>query len=297
MNTPTSASVLAARSNLSRRRRQEAVFRVLCLLATCIGVAMLVLLLYGIFRDGLPRLNWRFLESFPSRFPERAGVKAALVGTLWIMGITALVAIPVGVAAAIYLEEFAPKNRLTALIQTNIANLAGVPSIVYALLGLAVFVRALSLGRSVLAGALTISLLILPTVIITTQEALRAVPRSLRDGSLALGATPWQTVRHMLLPTAFPGILTGIILSLSRAMGESAPLVTIGALAYIAYLPKGPLDGFTALPIQIFNWAARPQAGFHHAAAAASIVLLVALLLMNSVAIVLRNRYRKQVRH
>jgi phosphate transport system permease protein len=295
MNTPFAST--SQPSNLPRRRRQEAVFRLLCLLATCIGVLMLALLLYGIFRDGWKRLNPDFLQAFPSRFPERAGIKAALVGTFWIMGITALVSVPVGVAAAIYLEEFAPKNRLTGLIQTNIANLSGVPSIVYALLGLAVFVRALALGRSVLAGALTISLLILPTVIITTQEALRAVPRSLRDGSLALGATPWQTVRHMLLPAAFPGILTGIILSLSRAMGESAPLVTIGALAYIAYLPRGPMDGFTALPIQIFNWAARPQQGFHHAAAAASIVLLVALLLMNSVAIVLRNRARRQVRH
>lgn len=282
---------------MPQRRMLERFFRLLCLAATCLGVLMLVMLLYGIFRDGWQRLSMDFLTSFPSRFPERAGIKAALVGTLWIIGITALVAVPVGVAAAIYLEEFAPKNRLTALIQTNIANLAGVPSIVYALLGLALFVRYLSLGRSVLAGAFTMSLLILPTVIITTQEALRAVPRSYRDGSLALGATPWQTVQHMILPAAFPGILTGIILSLSRAMGESAPLVTIGALVYIAYVPKGPLDGFTALPIQIFNWASRPQAGFHQAAAAASIVLLVALLLMNSVAIYLRNRYRKQVRH
>ena len=283
-------------SNLPQRRVQERIFHLLCLFAISSGVLMLSLLLYSLFRDGWHRINPDFLTSFPSRFPERAGIKAALVGTLWIIGITALVAVPIGVAAAIYLEEFAHKTRLTSLIQTNIANLAGVPSIVYALLGLALFVRYLALGRSILAGALTMSLLILPTVIITTQEALRAVPKTYRDGALALGATRWQTVQNMVLPAAFPGILTGIILSLSRAMGESAPLVTIGALVYVAFVPRGPMDGFTALPIQIFNWASRPQEGFHRAAAAASIVLLAALLIMNSAAIFLRNRYRTQVR-
>lgn len=284
-------------TNLPRRKQHERLFRILCFLATTTGVLLLSLLLYNILRDGTPRLNLQFLTAFPSRFPERAGIKAALIGSLWIVSITALVALPIGIAAAIYLEEFAPRNRITAIIQTNIANLAGVPSIIYALLGLALFVRYLALGRSILAGALTMSLLILPTIIITTQEALRAVPRSYRHGALALGATPWQTVQHITLPAALPGILTGIILAISRAMGESAPLVTIGALVYIAYIPRGPMDGFTALPIQIFNWASRPQQGFHQAAAAASIVLLIVLLLLNSIAIYLRNRYRARIRN
>jgi phosphate transport system permease protein len=294
MNLPSPA--FAPPANLPRRKRLERLFQIACLLATCLGVLLLFTLLYGIFRDGISRVNLEFLQSFPSRFPERAGIKAALYGTLWIMGITALAAIPVGVAAAIYLDEFATKNRLTGFIQTNIANLAGVPSIIYGLLGLALFVRLLDLKRSILAGGLTMSLLILPTIIITTQEALRAVPKSLREASLALGATPWQTIRHQVLRAAFPGILTGVILSLSRAIGETAPLITIGALNFVAYVPRGPLDGFTALPIQIFNWASRPQEGFHRAAAAGSVVLLLVLLLMNSIAITLRNRSRRQLR-
>ncbi len=282
-------------SNLARRKRAERVFYALCLAATFTAVLLLVLLLYGVIRDGIGRLNWEFLQSFPSRFAHRAGIKAALYGTLWVISLTGLIAVPIGVAAAIYLEEYAQKNRLNAFIQMNIANLAGVPSVVYALLGLALFVRFFGFGRSVIAGALTMSLLILPTVIIATQEALRAVPSSLREASFGLGATRWQTIRLQVLPAAFGGIMTGIILSLSRAIGETAPLITIGALTFVTFVPRGPMDSFTALPIQIFNWASRPQQAFHEVAAAAILVLLAVLLVMNSIAIFLRQRQRRRL--
>ena len=281
------------RGNLPARRRKERLFHGLCLAATVLAVVLLITLLIGVVREGWSRLSPEFLTSFPSRFAHRAGVKSALMGTLWVIGLTGAISVPVGIAAALYLEEYSRKNRLTEFIQMNIANLAGVPSVVYGLLGLGLFVRWLALGRSVLAGALTMSLLILPTVIIATQEALRAVPNSLREGSLAMGATRWQTIRHQVLPAGFGGIMTGIILSLSRAMGETAPLITIGALTYIAFVPRGPMDGFTVLPIQIFNWASRPQEAFHANASAAIIVLLGALLVMNSVAIYLRHRQRR----
>lgn len=277
------------------RAAKERAFRVLCFASAVLGVVLLVALLYGIVRDGAGRLNWDFVQSFPSRIPGRAGIKAALVGTLWLIGLTALFSVPVGVAAAIYLEEFAKKNRINAFIQLNILNLAGVPSIVYALLGLAFFVRWMELGRSLMAGALTLGLLILPVIIVTTQEALRAVPGSLREGSLALGATRWQTTVKQVLPASAPGIMTGIILSLSRAMGETAPLVTIGALVYVAFLPSGPRDEFTALPIQIFNWTSRPQPAFHQAAAAGILVLLIVLLTMNFGAVWIRNRYQRKL--
>jgi len=292
----TSAFRGEARARQIRARRaKERVFFYLCLGATALGVVLLAGLLIGILRDGAQRLSLEFLQSFPSRFGDRAGIKASLFGTLWVISLTGLFSVPVGVAAAVYLEEFAKKGRLTDFIQMNIANLAGVPSIVYGLLGLALFVRWLDLGRSIVAGALTMSLLILPTVITASQEALRAVPKSYREGSLALGATRWQTIRAQVLPASFSGILTGIILSLSRAIGETAPLITIGALTYVAFVPRGPMDGFTALPIQIFNWSSRPQESFHEAAAAAIIVLLVVLLAMNSVAIALRYRQRRKV--
>jgi phosphate transport system permease protein len=211
------------------------------------------------------------------------------------MGLTALFSFPTGVGAAIYLEEYAPKNWFTRILQTNIANLAGVPSIVYGILGLAIFVRYFALGRSVIAGALTLALLILPVIIIASQEAVKAVPTSLREASYGVGATKWQTIRHHVLPVALPGILTGTILSLSRAIGETAPLIMIGALTFIAFPPRSPMDPFTVLPIQIFNWTAKPQAEFHELAAAAIIVLLVLLLVMNATAIFLRNRYQKRI--
>ncbi len=278
-----------------RRRLWGQVFLWVCFAATCLGVVLLAVLLIDILRQGASRVSLEFLNSFPSRFPERAGIKSALYGTMWTVGMTGLISFPLGVGAAIYLEEYAPRNWLTRVIETNIANLAGVPSIVYGVLGLAVFVRALSLGRSVLAGAATLALLILPIVIISSKEAIRAVPPSIRDAGLGVGATKWQTLQHLVLPIALPGILTGMILALSRAIGETAPLIMIGALTFIAFTPNTPLDEFTVLPIQIFNWAARPQAGFHELAAAGIIVLLVALLGMNALAIILRNKLRKQI--
>lgn len=219
----------------------------------------------------------------------------ALVGSLWVLVLTAVFAFPIGVGTAIWLEVYAPRNRLTQLIQVNISNLAGVPSIVYGILGLAVFVRAMALGRSVIAGALTLTLLILPVIIIAAQEAIRAVPNSIRMGALALGATRWQSIRHQVLPIAMPGILTGTILALSRAVGEAAPLLLIGAVAFVPFLPKGPTDSFTVLPIQIYNWISRPQTEFHALAAAGIIVMLVVLVVLNGAAILLRNRYGKRL--
>ncbi len=277
------------------RRLKGAVFAALCGAATLVGVLALVVLLVDVTVDGFPHLDRDFLTSFASRFPERAGIKAPIFGTLWILGLTAVIAFPISVAAAIYLEEYARKNWITRAIQTNIANLAGVPSIVYGLLGLAVFVRFLALERSVISGALTLSILILPIIIIASQEAIRAVPASLRQAAYALGATRWQVVRHQVLPMALPGILTGTILALSRAVGETAPLVMIGALTFVAFTPKGLGDPFTVLPLQIFNWVSRPQAEFQEIAAAAIIVLLAILLSMNALAIVLRNKYQKQL--
>jgi len=267
-----------------QRQVEEAVVASLARLAAALGVVALALLLAVVARDGLDRLSWDFLTSYASRFPEQAGVRAAVLGSLWVVGLTALIAVPVGVAAAIYLEEFAPRNWLTRLIETNINNLAGVPSIIYGLLGLAVFVRAMALGRSILAGALTLSLVVLPIVIVAAREGLRSVPQGIREGSLALGATRWQTVWHQVLPAALPSVMTGVILALSRAMGEAAPLITIGALLFVPFDPQGPLDSFTVLPLIIYDWISRPQPGFHEAAAAAIIVLLAVLLAMNALA-------------
>ncbi len=286
---------------LGARRFWDRILGPLALSATLFGLVVLAALLVDVFSDGLPRLNLSFLSSFPSRKPEEAGLLSALVGSIWLIALTAIISFPVGVSAALYLEEYAVKNRFTELIEINIANLAGVPSIIYGLLGLELFVRFLfpiTNGRTILSGALTMSLLILPIIIIATREALRAVPDSLRQAGLALGATRWQVVRDQVLPQALPGALTGTILALSRAIGETAPLITIGALTYIAYLPPFSPEGlrtpFTVLPIQIFNWVSRPQAGFHETAAAGIIVLLVVLLAMNAAAIYLRNRYQRR---
>jgi phosphate transport system permease protein len=266
------------------------------LLVMLLALAALAALLYDVLHDGLGRLSWAFLTSYPSRRAEQAGILAALVGSVYVMGITAAIAVPLGVGAAIYLEEYGGRGRLSRMIETNIANLAGVPSIIYGLLGLGLFVRMMGMGRSVLAGASTLALLVLPVVIITTREALRAVPKSLREGSYALGATRWQTIQRQVLPAAFPGILTGLILALSRAMGETAPLITIGALTYVPFLPSDIWSPFTVLPIQIFNWVSRPQAAFAENAAAGIIVLLALLLMMNAVAIVLRDRFQRRSR-
>lgn len=288
---------LEAPPELVARRRRGKLFQALCLAATLVGVVTLVVLLADVLIDGVTWLSPTFFTEFPSRLPARAGIKSALYGTVWLMGLVALVSFPLGVAAAVWLEEYARKGWLQTAIQTNIANLAGIPSIVYGILGLAIFVRwmfAITGGRSVISGALTISLLVLPILIIAGQEAIRAVPNSIREASYGLGATRWQTVRHHVLPNAMPGILTGTILALSRAIGETAPLIMIGALTFIAFVPDGPRDQFTVLSIQIYNWVSRPQDDFRGLAAAAIIVLLALLLSMNALAIWLRNRYRKE---
>ncbi|HEX9886501.1 MAG TPA: phosphate ABC transporter permease PstA [Longimicrobiales bacterium] len=277
-----------------RRRVLGALFAALCGAATMVGVVALAVLLGDVVMDGAGALDRRFLDSFASRFPERAGIKAALWGSVWMLSLTALVSFPLGVGAAIYLEEYAPRSWVTRAIQTNIANLAGVPSIVYGILGLALFVRTLGLGRSLLSGALTLSLLILPVIILASQEAIRAVPSSIRQAAYGLGATRWQVVRMQVLPVALPGILTGTILALSRAVGETAPLIMIGAVGFLAFTPGSVMDPFTVLPLQIYSWISRPQEEFRALAAAGIIVLLAILLGMNAVAIVLRNRYQRQ---
>ena len=261
-----------------------------------ISVSMigLLALLSQVIVQGLPWVSLTLISNYPSRHPEEAGLLAAVMGTLWLMGLTGLFTLPVGVGAAVYLEEYAPKNRLTQIIEINVANLAGVPSIVYGLLGLALFVQWLSLGRSVLAGALTMSLLILPIIILASREAIRAVPKTYRLAAYALGSTQWDVVCRVVLPAAIPGILTGVILGMSRAIGETAPMIAISALVYITFVPSGPLDRFTVLPIQIFNWMARPQEDFRGIAAGGILVLLVILFTMNAGAVILRNR--RQVR-
>ncbi|MFN3974165.1 MAG: phosphate ABC transporter permease PstA [Dehalococcoidia bacterium] len=294
---------MAARVSLVvplRRRRSlvalafGAFFHGLAMSAVVVGLVVLGALLVDVLRKGLPHLDWQFLTSYPSRFPHQAGILSALVGTGWLMVLTAALAVPLGIGTAIWLEEYASRNWFTRLVRLNIANLAGVPGIVYGLLGLALFVRWMGLGRGVLAGALTVGLLVLPTVIVASQEALRAVPDSLRQGAFALGATRWQMISGVVFPAALPGMLTGVVLALSRAIGEAAPLIMIGALTFVAFIPRTPMDPFTVLPIQIFNWVSRPQAGFHLIAASAIIVLLAVLLLMNSIAIWLRNRYQRR---
>jgi phosphate transport system permease protein len=264
------------------------------LLVMLLALTALAALIYDILHDGLGRLSWEFITNFSSRRAERAGIAASLVGTLYIMLITAAIAIPLGVAAAVHLEEYGGRGRFARLVEINIANLAGVPSIIYGLLGLGLFVRMFQMGNSLLAGGTTLALLALPVVIISTREALRAVPKSLREGSYALGASKWQTIWHQVLPAAFPGILTGLILALSRAIGETAPLITVGALAYVPFLPEGLFSPFTVLPIQIFNWVSLPQAAFAENAAAGIIVLLALLLMMNAIAIVLRDRLQRR---
>jgi phosphate transport system permease protein len=272
------------------RNAGDRLFALFGLLVTLLALTALICLVFDIVRDGAGRLSWAFVTSLPSRRASEAGILTALVGSVFIIGLTALIAIPLGVAAAVHLEEYGGKGRISRLIEVNISNLAGVPSIIYGLLGLGLFVRALGMGRSVLAGACTLAVLVLPMVILATREALRAVPPSIREASYALGATKWQTVWHQVLPGALPGILTGVILSLSRAIGETAPLITIGALTYIPFLPTDVWSQFTVLPIQIFNWISRPQAAFAENAAAAILVLLMLLLAMNASAIVVRDR-------
>ena len=296
------------RSWIVRQKAFDAVFSGVGIVATCVGVVTLLLLMAGLAFDGVPRLSWQFFASFPSRFAERAGILAAIVGTALVMLVTAATAVPLGAAAAVYLEEYAPKNWMTDLLEINIANLAGVPSIVYGLMALGLFVYGLRLGPSILTAGLTLALLILPMVIIATREAIRSVPESIREAAFALGATKWQTIKDHVLPYATGGTLTGLIIALSRAIGESAPLITIGALSFIAFLPhplwqaeppfvsfQWLLDPFTVMPIQMFNWVSRPQEDFHHNAAAAGLILMGMTLAMNGLAIYVRYRFRKRI--
>lgn len=263
-----------------------------CLISIGFSILSLAIILGDAVIDGLPYFDLQFITSYPSRFPEKAGILAALAGSIWIVFLTALFSFPLGVSAAIYLEEYAEHNRINRLINLNISNLAGVPSIVYGILGLGLFVDGLRLGRSVLAGALTMTLLILPVIIIASRESIRSIPREYREGAYALGATKWEVTRDIVFPQAFPGILTGTILALSRAIGEAAPMLAIAALVYVRFVPSGPLDRFTVMPIQIYNWVNLPQAEFRGLAAAGILVLLVVLLSMNFVAVYIRNKYQ-----
>jgi phosphate transport system permease protein len=270
------------------------IFYAVCRFVTWSSIFLLALLLFHIAKQGWHYLSLDFLTNLPSRYPDKAGIKTALVGTAYVISLTALFAIPFGVATAIYLEEYAPnKNKFIRFVNINIANLAGMPSIIYGLLGLTVFVRYFSLDRSILSGALTLALLILPVIIIASQEAIKAVPNSIRYAGFSMGARRYQVILGQVLPAALPGIMTGIILSVSRAIGETAPLIIVGAMSYVAFLPENLLDMFTVLPVQIYNWAGRPQEAFHQLAASGIIVLLLFLFLMNLIAVLIRKKFQR----
>jgi phosphate transport system permease protein len=286
------------KASMSTRYGLDWAFTVLVTVAALIGIIVLVVLLVDVTRDGSSMLSLNFLTSFPSQiFPENGGIYPALIGSLWLLGLTALISVPLGLGAAVYLEEYAQDTRINRIVEVNISNLAGVPSVIYGLLGLGIFVQVLAPvtgGTSVLTGALTLSLLILPVIIVATREALRAIPASIREGGYALGATKWEVIRSHLLPMALPGALTGIILALSRAIGEAAPILVVGVSLYQTYVTTGPFDGYMALPTQIYDWISRPQQVFQDSAAAGIVVIMVVLLLANSIAIVVRNRYQKR---
>lgn len=297
------------RTIIARHKRWDLLALVAGIIALMIAVLTFIALFGNMVIDGMPRLTWEFFTSFPSRKPEIAGILSAWVGTTLVMLVTAAAAVPLGVAAGVYLEEYAPKNFITEIIEINVTNLAGVPSIIYGLLALGLFVYQLGLGQSILAAGLTLALLILPIVIVATREAIRSIPVTIREGAYALGATKWQTVADHVLPYSAAGILTGIIIGLARAIGETAPIITIGALTFIAFLPPSPvqdqfpflsfewlMEPFTVMPIQMFNWISRPQEAFQHNAAAAGLVLVLMTLLMNGLAIYLRYHLRKKIK-
>jgi phosphate transport system permease protein len=297
------------RGLIARHKRWDIIYAFVGLICLAIGVLTFMALAVDMAIDGAPRLNWEFFSSFPSRRPEHAGILSAWIGTTLVMIVTAAAAVPVGVAAAVYLEEYAPKNWFTAVIEINITNLAGVPSIVYGLLALGLFVYTFGFGHSILSAGLTLALLILPVVIVATREAIRSIPAAIREGAYAVGATKWQTTRDHVVPYSLPGIMTGVIIGMARAIGETAPIITIGALTFIAFLPPAPMSSefpflsfewllspFTVMPIQMFNWTSRPEAAFHHNAAAAGLVLLVMTLSMNALAIYIRYRLRKRIK-
>jgi phosphate transport system permease protein len=284
---------LQATGAVARRQAVSRASRYVLLVATLLGVAVLLYLAYDTIATGYDRLSWDFLTSYPSRFAERAGLRSSILGSAWVLGTTVLIAIPIAIGTAIWMEEFAPRNVFLTIVKLNLANLAGVPSIIYGILGLALFVRFLDLGPSILAGSLTLALMILPMTVIASQEAIRQVPPSIRQGALALGATRWQTVRYHVLPGAVPGIMTGMILAVSRAAGETAALIMIGAFTFIAFDNTSIKDDFTTVPVQIYNWTIRPQEEFRENAAAAIIVLMVAILSLNLVAAIIRERFRR----
>jgi len=281
-------------NNIKKNRLKDQLFKFWGICSTLIGLILLTIFIGDILIDGISRIDWGFITDLPSRKAEKSGIYTALMGSIWILILTAFIAIPVGVAAAIYLEEYSKKNWLSGLLEINISNLAGVPSIIYGLLGLEVFVRIMNLRASVLAGSLTLSLLILPIIIVASREAIKAVPSSIKDASYALGASKWQTIWHQILPASGGGILTGVILALSRAVGETAPLIVVGALAYVPFAPQNPMDEFSVLPIQIFNWISRPQHGFIENAAAAIIILLLITFMMNGIAVYFRNKWQQK---
>ena len=283
-------------SNMQIRKFKSKLFYIALVICTFFSIIILVTLLLSILKQSKGWLTWNFMTSLPSRFPNKSGIKAGVFGTLWVIGLTALISFPLGIGAAIYLEEYSKKGWLREIIQVNISNLAGVPSIIYGMLGLAIFVRQWGFGRSILSGALTMTILILPVLIVATQEAIRSVPVSMRQGSYALGATQWQTITGVVLPYASSGILTGTILAIARAIGETAPMIMIGAAAFISFTPTSIMDPFTTMPLQIYSWTGKPQADFQNVAAAGIVVLLGVLLFINSVAIILRNRYQDKIK-
>lgn len=281
----------------SRGTLTDKVFKYTALTFTVFALAILVILLVDIFSKGLARINWDFFRNLPSRHASRSGIMTAMAGMLSLLFFTIIIALPIGIFAGVYLEEYGKKNRFASFIEINISNLAGVPSVIYGILGLTLFVRILRMGNSLIAGALTLALLIMPIIIVATREAIKAVPDSLREASYGMGATKWQTTSKVVIPSALGGILTGIILAISRAIGETAPLLVIGALVYVPFIPEGPKDQFTTLPIQIFNWTSRPQADFIINAAAGIIVLLIITFLLNGIAIYIRNQWYKKIKY
>jgi len=283
--------------NYSRGKLTDNVFKYTALAFTVFALSVLVILLVDIFSKGLARINWDFFRNLPSRHANRSGIMTAMAGMLSLLFFTIIIALPIGILAGVYLQEYGKKNRFASFIEINIANLAGVPSVIYGILGLTLFVRILHMGNSLIAGALTLALLIMPIIIVATREAIKAVPDSLREASYGMGATKWQTTSKVVIPSALGGILTGIILAISRAIGETAPLLVIGALVYVPFIPEGPNDQFTTLPIQIFNWTSRPQADFIINAAAGIIVLLLITFLLNGIAIYIRNKWYKKIKY
>lgn len=283
-------------NHIRKNRLLDQAFKYWGIFCTLLGLVLLAIFIGSIFVDGVKRIDWEFITNLPSRKAENSGIYTALMGSIWVLVLTTIIALPVGIGAAIYLEEFSKKGRLSSILEVNISNLAGVPSVIYGLLGLEIFVRVMQMGSSVLAGSFTLALLILPIVIVSTREAIKAVPQSIRDASYAMGATKWQTVSMQLLPASFGGIMTGVILALSRAVGETAPLIVIGALAYVPFAPSSPMDDFSVLPIQIFNWISRPQEGFELNAAAGIIILLSITFIMNGIAVYFRNKWQKKLK-